>query len=557
MKVDPEGLASVAQRIADVLAEVTGGDPVHPPLAGDPAAAGAAGRLSSAAAALVAALAEQALGLAATAAQLSSVTATFVGQDQANAARIASLGGGGGDAEVTGWAPPAPPMPPDVRPPLTPPPPLPAEMVSAAVHSGDVNAGDAFITAWARMSQTVEQAADMVALAAERLPEVWDSPVSAQTVRSHLQGYSQALSASASRARILAQQASQHVEQTVQARSDIPTPQQFSALREQIQVVSAANVRTGGAYAVPLSQLQAEKTAMDTQALTSYGAYHAETDIATAGAPESEGAPEPGEPGAAPGAGPEGEGGAPGENAAEQMTPEKAGQMAAMLPQVISTVLGAAGGMLGGAFSSVGQIPQGLMQAAGSATQSLQGMMKSAGSEGLSSRPLGMEPLDGGLGEDPLGTGGGAGGGGGGATLPASGGSATLPPAVAPTTGPSPSLPTTPAGGLPPPAEPAAAVGRSGGGMMPMGMPMGGMMGGPGGAGGAGGQDQAVRSKKVVVPAEPHTESVTGKVSADRIARSATAPQGSDPDEGGGDQPPRTPAPVVRRITTVRPKDEE
>jgi hypothetical protein len=240
------------------------------------------------------------------------------------------------------------------------------------------------------------------------------------------------------------------------------------------------------------------------------------------------------------------------------MTPEKAGQMAAMLPQMISTVLGAAGGMLGGAFSSVGQIPQGLMQAAGSATQSLQGMMKASGTEGLSSRDLGMEPLDGGLGEDPLGAGGGAGGGGGGATLPASGGSATLPPAVAPSTGPAPSLPTAPAGGLPPPAEPAAAGGRGGGGMMPMGMPLGGMMGGAGGAGGAGGQDQAVRSKKVVVPPEPHTESVTGKVSADRIARSATAPDGGDPDSGGGNQPPpRTPAPVVRRITTVRPKDDQ
>ncbi|KUI36231.1 PPE domain-containing protein [Mycobacterium sp. GA-2829] len=556
MKVDPAGLASVAARIADVLAEVTGGDPVHPPLAADPAATGAAGRLSAAGAGLVAALAEQALGLAATAAQLSTVTTAFVGQDHANAVRIASLGEGGADAAVTGWAPPAPVMPPDVRPPLAPAPPLPAEMISSAVHSGDVNAGEAFIAAWTRLSQTALEAADTVALTAEQLPEVWDSPVSTETVRSHLQGYSHALSASASRARILAQQATQHVEQTVQARSDIPTPQQFSALRQQIQQVSAANVRTGGAYAIPLSQLQTEKTSMDTQAVTSYGSYHAETDVTTAGEPGTDGAPQPGDPTGAPGANPDGHEAGPGQEGAEKMTPEKAGQMASMLPQMISTVLGAAGGMLGGAFSSVGQLPQGLMQAAGSATQSLQGLMKTAGTDGLSTRTPGLKPFDSGLDDEALAAGGGAGAGGGGATLPASGGSATLPPAVTPSTGPAPSLPTTPAGGLPPPAEPAVGGARGGGGMMPMGMPLGGMMGGAGAGGGAGGQEQAVRSKKVVVPAEPHTESVTGKVSNDRIARSVTAPDNDDPGSAGPPAP-RSPAPVVRRITTVRPKDDE
>ncbi len=58
-------------------------------------------------------------------------------------------------------------------------------------------------------------------------------------------------------------------------------------------------------------------------------------------------------------------------------------------------------------------------------------------------------------------------------------------------------------------------------GAMPMGMPMGGMM--PHGAhGGDGGADKVPADKKVVVPPQPHTEPVTGKVS-DRTAAAAEA----------------------------------
>ena len=77
IQVDPAGLASTAQRIADVLAELMGGDPVHPPLGADPASAGAAARLSTAGASLVAVIGQQALGLAVTAAQLLNVSTTF------------------------------------------------------------------------------------------------------------------------------------------------------------------------------------------------------------------------------------------------------------------------------------------------------------------------------------------------------------------------------------------------------------------------------------------------------------------------------------------------
>jgi len=282
MQVDPTGLASVAQRIADVLAELMGGDPAHPPLGADPASAGAAARLSAAGASLVAVIGEQALGLAATAAQLLNVTTTFVAQDEFNKSGLEQLGVPD-MVGVTGWAPPSPPMPPDIRPPLAPPPPVPGEALSAAVHSGDPNAGEAFISAWTQLVSALQGAADTVRSVGDQLPEQWDSPVSTDAVRDHLYRYAEALDTSATRAHTLAWQASRHGEQNVQARNDIPSPKRFAEVRRQIQVVSAANARSGGAYAVPLSQLYAEKTALDTKATQGYGAFHTETQTTTAG----------------------------------------------------------------------------------------------------------------------------------------------------------------------------------------------------------------------------------------------------------------------------------
>ena len=117
-----------------------GGDPAHPPLGADPASAGAAARLSTAGASLVAVIGEQTLGLAATAAQLLNVSTTFDVQDVYNKSGLEKLGMPD-MVGVTGWAPPSPPIPPDIRPPLSPPPPLPAEALATAVHSGDPNCG--------------------------------------------------------------------------------------------------------------------------------------------------------------------------------------------------------------------------------------------------------------------------------------------------------------------------------------------------------------------------------------------------------------------------------
>ena len=86
-----------------------------------------------------------------------------------------------------------------------------------------------------------------------------------------------------------------------------------------------------------------------------------------------------------------------------------------------------------------------------------------------------------------------------------------------------------------------------------MGMPLGGLAGAA--AQGGGGQEAPRRAKKVVVPPQPHTESVTGKVNTDRLAMSATAPDGTE-SEPPHDHPPRSPGPAVRRITMPSRDDE-
>ena len=544
IQVDAAGLAAAAQRIADVLAELMGGDPAHPPLGADPASAGAAARLSTAGASLVAVIGEQALGLAATAAQLLNVSTSFELQDLYNKSGLENLGVPDLVA-VTGWAPPSPPIPPDIRPPLTPPPPVPGETLATAVHSGDPNAGAAFISAWTQLVSALQGAADTVRSVGSSLPAQWDSPVSTDAVRDHLSRYARALDTSASRAQTLAQQADRHSEQNVQARNDIPSPQRFADLRQQIQTVSAANIASGGRYAPQLAALLGEKTALDSKAAQGYSAFHSETEATTAG------------DGVAP-AGVAGTGGAPGDpargvgpgksgtGAGDEMGPEKAGQLASMLPQLIPTLLGAAGGLVGGLMKAPETLMQAGSQMAGEVSQSLGGLMK----QGLDTGKVEKTslPLDGGLG---AGTSHGAGGAGG--TTPAGGGPMSTPPAVTPTTGPPPHLPSMPSGGLPQPVSPAA--GSSG--MMPMGMPMGGMAGAGhgGGAGGHGGQQPPQRAKKVVVPPEPHTESVTGRVNADRIAMSSSAGAGDEPEPpSGGDPPPGRP--VVRRITMPSRDDE-
>lgn len=611
MKVDPSGLAGAAQRIAAAIAAMTAGEPVHPPLAPDDTSTGASIRLTAAATTLAGVVIEQASALATTAAQLSAVAAGFAEQEALNADSVSALGTSG-QAGVSGWAGPTPMAPPDVRPPLGPTVALPGEMIAALLTAGSPSAGGAFIADWTRVADAVENAAHVLEAAAAQLPELWNSEVATPVVRGHLLAFAEALDISATRARGLADHARAHAEQYSQAAADVPKPAEFEAINDQLRQASAANVN--GRYTAVLASLMARKAELERRALQAYSAYRSDTEATTAdgttpadqlsdlrGRVPAGGGRRPGEmplgfggqsepapavaaassapPGASPSGGPATDGlppgvapaaaasasasgaaSAPGGNAAPgdpagagiggAASPEKAGELASMLPQMIPTVLGAAGGLVGGALSAIEKVPESLVQAGSQAAQAA-----TQGLSGLVNPHMNTADVASGLdapGADPTsGTGTGDVGGGGGAdTTPAAG--AASPPQVMPSTGPAAHIPTTPTGALPPPVDP---TGATPGGMMPMGMPMGAMM--PRGASGGQGTDRPAKPKSLVVPPTPHAESVTGKVTPDRIAKSAAAPSPDvDPSDDGG--PPGDGDPLRRlriREVTVR-RDE-
>jgi len=510
MKVDPTGLGWAARRIIAALEQLPTADAVHPPLARDPASLGAAIRLTGGGSTLVALLADLASGLAATADVLANIATGFGGKEDANTANLSDLSESASSATVTGYAPP-PGFSPDVRPPLRPPVPMLGEAVSRATHSGDPGAGEAFIAGWTRVADAVDDAAAVVAQVADNLPDIWNSELSTPVVRSHLLSYHTALSESGRRARGLADQANRHADDLIQARQDIPDPHEFDGLNEQIRQTWKANVDTGGKYAPALAALNARKVALDDQALQGYADYHGTTDTTT----------EP-DPAAAPGA-----------------TPESAGQLAGLMSTMLPAALGAVGGLAGGVLSAMTKVPEALgeavTQAAGAAVQGLSGAL--AAPADTSAGDVG--PADGAANSSgPSGTG----------TTPASGVDSPTP-SVRPSTGPAPTPPAVPAGALPGPAQGAPNPGS----IMPTAMPMGAMM--PGGATGREKQKDR-RAKHLVVPPTPHTESVTGRVSEDRIARSAWAPSPPDPLDDPPPSAAQLPLPIVRRITMTPPTDD-
>ena len=364
----------------------------------------------------------------------------------------------------------------------------------------------------------------------------------------------------------LARQADLHAGDVTQARRDIPPPQEFDELNQQLRQTWQANQATGGKYAPALAALNARKADLNTKAVHGFDTFYAKTDTTTAAQLQDENAlamndpgagPDGADPTASPGAGPDGADPttSPGDPAAGDqvdagqgldsaaVNPESAGELAGLLPTLIPAVLGAAGGLVGGVMSALTKAPEALAQAAtqaaGAAVQGVSGAL----GPGNDSPDAGE--TDPGLPGDPSAFSGSPG-----ETTPASGGPTPLTPPVVPSTGPTPTPPKMPAGGLPAPVEAAPAAGA----MMPMGMPMGGMMP-PGGGPGAGGQKRQ-RPHHVVVPRTPHTESVTGKLSEDRIAVSSTAPPSHEPPDDPL-PPAKGPQPVIRRITMAPPKNDD
>jgi PPE family len=540
VKVDAAGLVAAARRAAAVVEGLTGGEAVHPPLAADDVSGGAAGRLSTAGAQLAATLGALSAGLVASAEQLTGVAQGFVTTDEQNAARIATLSDSPAGPSRTGSAPPAPPMPPDVRAPLPGPEAASPDAISAAVHTGDPGAGEAFIGSWGQMADAAADAAAVIRATINHLPDSLDGPVSAPAISTHLRRYAARFQACGSRAQLLARQATEHAAQQTQARQDIPHPHQLQRAHERVQTIALANTQSHGAYAAPLAQATADLATLNEQAVHGFTGYHQVTDATTAGVLDEpgSGASDSDTGGAGNSATAEGRPGVP--TGVDPPAPENAGQIAGLSPELTQTALGSAGGLLGGLLGAATKAPQSLLRAG------------TAGLSGLTS-PRGDASPDGGdpssqpdlnRGEpDDLGPGDGMDPGG--QTIPAAGGfSAPSLPAALSTGAPSTS-PTLPAVASSASAPPAAAPG-----MMPMGMPMS----GTGGRGRGAAKEGPQRTKRVVAEPIPHSEEVTGKVSARRLAVSATAPR--DPDSPSGDEASVSPpAPSVRRIVARPPED--
>jgi hypothetical protein len=547
IKVDAAGLVAAAQRLVTAVAGLSGGA-AHPPLAADPTSIGAAERLTTASTELSAAMSAHVLALIASMEHLMGTAVTFLETDAQNAAALRTLTSAAGSAPVNGTAPPAPPIPPDVRAPLPPASAMPAEVISAGAHAGMPGGGEGFITAWSQAGSAARDASDQIRAAAAQLPDVLEGPVSAPAVTSHLLTFADGLQSYADRAHGLVNQAGNHSAQQHQARQAIPSPTTLQGAQNRVTALANANATSGGRYSAALANAISEKQQLDQQAITTYGNYNAQTEAATAGGDSSTG--DPNTPGAAPGAQPgdptaPGGTGLPGDlDTADPLASQGAGELSSMLPTMMGAMLSAAGGLTGALIKMPQEALQAGVQAATTAATSL-----AKGGQPNMDLPKSGEPGGG----DPAGAGD-PGGGGADPTVPASGGGAPDL-GVAPSTGGPPTPAIAPAGATPG----TAAPGIPAGGMGPMGMPMGamgGMAGAPGGGAGGGGKSDVKSDRKIQSRDIPHTEDVTGRADTNRLSvASAANRKDRNPTPPDDDTPPEGP-PVVRRLVTRQPKDD-
>jgi len=476
---------------------------------------------------------------------LTGAAVSYLATDEQNAAAVRALAPGMlGGTGAPGPAPPAPPIPPDLRAPMPPPAPMAPAAISAAVHSGSPEEGEAFIGAWSQVADAGRDGAATLRSAVAALPEVLDGPMSTPAVTRHLLGFADGLDAYAERAATLVLQAKAYAGNQIQVRAEIPTPQQLANAENNVRTLAAANAASGGKHAAALARAVSVNNQLNEQAMSGYPPYHTRTDADTAGEdPGGDGQQmAPGDPatGDAGGQGPAAAA-TPGASAADPAADGVSGQLGAEMASLLPQLLGAAGGMLGQAVGAVTNAPETLLQAGeqalSSATSGLSGLGHPKSDPGG-----GGPPEPGGAGGDPAG-----GGAGDAATTPAGGdGAPDLP--VAPSTGAPPAPAIAPVGA----AENAAAGGAPAGpGGMPMGMPMGGLGGAPGAAGD---KEKPGPTRKIAVPDIPHTEDITGRTDTSRLSAAAAAHR--DRPQADGDDPTDPPAPVVRRLVTRAPKDQ-
>ena len=551
LKVDAPGLVSAAQRLVMAVAGVSGGA-AHPPLAADPTSIGAAERLTMASSELSAAMSGHVLALIASLEHLMGTAVTFVETDARNAAALRTLTSAAGAAPVNGAAPPPPPIPPDVRAPLPPAAAMPPEVISAGAHAGTPGGGEGFITGWSQAGSAARDASDHIRAAVAQLPDVLDGPVSTPAVTNHLLAFADGLQTYADRAHGLVRQAGSHAEQQQQARQAIPTPATLANAQNRVTALANANATSGGRYSAALAAAISDKNQLDQQALTAYGDYNIQTAATTAGDDSATG--DPNAPGAAPGAqpgdpaAPDGTG-LPGDlDTADPLAAQGAGDMSSMLPTMMGAMLSAAGTLTG----TLMKMPQDALQAGTQAATTATTSLAKGGGQPKMDLPKSGEPGGG----EPPSMGDPSGGGGADPTVPASGGGGAPDLGVAPSTGGPPTPAIAPAGATPG----TTAPGTPAGGMTPMGMPMGamgGMAGAPGGGAAGGGKSDVKSDRKIQSRDIPHTEDVTGRADTNRLAVAAAANRKDrNPTPPDDDTPPEGP-PLVRRLVTRQPKDDQ
>ncbi len=483
LRVQAAQLVAGAQRLRAAARQLI--DPailVHPPLAADQTSVSAAARLTSAANALQSAGAVQAAALLVTADHLAMVAAAFTEQEAVNAAAVQALGSDGEPVVSPGRLAPVPSVPADARPPLPVPEEVDGEAAARQLWAGSPSAGSGFTQSWRRRSAAGTALHDVIRDLLPTLPDIWGSPRGTEAVSTRLLRHTASIEVVATRAGALADQAERHARGYSSAAAGTPKPAEFEAVRTELHQAQEANARVPGQYTPLVSSLIARQGTLRQQALNAQTRYHEETETSTGPTLESP--------------------------AEETMSPEQAGQLAAVLPGMVPGLLGAVGGMVGGAVAMAVQLPQALLQTgqqlAQAATQGLTGSATPTASEiaaatrrfDASSNTTGMRASGGSTGS--------------GATMPA--GATEMTP-VAPSTSPEgPSATTLPQGA--PPAVNTSATGPAG---VSMGMPMG-MMRSPATADDA---KQVAADKKIVIPVAPHTESVTGKGTAERLAAAA------------------------------------
>ena len=291
MKADPEGLAALAAGLAAAAAElssVTAGDVVHPPLASDTVSVAAAQRLTAGAEVLMGNVGAHGSDLADLAARLSEIATMFTVQEACNEQALRSLARPATAAAQRSMPPLVrPPVLPDVRPPLVAVPPPGGEVFAGQVHAGSSEVGEGFGASVAAAAATLRGVAGQVRQGAEWLPEVWRSTVPGAELAKVFTTRADTFDQFAEAADGLNAQRGAHARAFTQAQQATPTPQQFAQNRQQLAAAQLNNARTGGRFAAQVAQLTGERTRLEASALGAHSTYSQASAPATDPGPDA------------------------------------------------------------------------------------------------------------------------------------------------------------------------------------------------------------------------------------------------------------------------------